>query len=330
MGWGKSKISVTGLPGEPMMKRWSLRVLFSVMGVVLIGGALAFGYSLSEAQSYQRRQDWNGLLRYTQGWTKAEPNNSNAWAMMSVAYFFGMNRPDLALEPTQRAVALAPNQAGGWTALGQNYMKLKRYREAVDAFQHSVDLAPNNGNHYNNLATAYSYVGDYPRALQTLERQEAVAGPTQTYQLWYNLANGYLDVFSSALNGASTGNNSSTILNRARHAYGETLRMNPRYANAWNNLGTAEQASGASQNALNDYQRAAALGDPVGSSNYSRLTSAIAAAKARADQAARCGPITDWRPGCPYVPGWVVAHDAAVFNWNHSYHEPGDTQGRPY
>ena len=112
------------------MKRRMVCVLFLFFATVIVTGKWAFAYSLPEAQAYQRRQDWTGLLRYTEGWTKAEPNNSNAWAMMSVAYFFGMDRPDLALEPTKRAVALAPNQAGGWTALGQNYMKLKRYREA--------------------------------------------------------------------------------------------------------------------------------------------------------------------------------------------------------
>ncbi len=287
----------------------------------------AAAYSLPEAQSYQRRQDWNGLLRYTQSWTQAEPNDANAWAMMSNAYFFGMNRPDLALEPTKRAVALDPNQAGGWTALGQIYMKLKRYHEAADAFQHSVNLAPENGNHWNNLATAYSYEGDYHQALAALERQEVVAGPHQTYTLWYNLGNGYLDVFSSVMNGAATGGNSAAILVHARHAFTQTLRMSSRYADAWNNLGIVEQAQGQAQNALSDFQQAASMGDSVGQENYENLKNAIASARAQADQRARCGPITEWRQGCPYVPGWVVAHDAAVFNWNHKLSRTGRYPG---
>jgi tetratricopeptide (TPR) repeat protein len=290
----------------------------------------AVAYSLQEALDYQRRQDWNGLLRYTQSWTQAEPNDANAWAMMSNAYFFGMNRPDLALEPTKRAVALDPNQAGGWTALGQIYMKLKRYHEAADAFQHSVNLAPENGNHWNNLATAYSYEGDYPQALAALEKQEVAAGPHQDYTLWYNLGNGYLGVFSSGMNGAATGSNSGAILVHARHAFTQTLRMSSRYANAWNNLGIVEQAQGQAQNALSDFQQAASMGDSVGQENYTNLKNAMAAASPQADQRARCGSPAVYATGCPFVPNWAAAHDAAVFKWTHSYHQPGDIAGRPW
>jgi tetratricopeptide (TPR) repeat protein len=312
------------------MKFWNTLGLFLSITLSVSTSALAGGYSVSEAQNYQRRKDWDGLLRYGKSWSQAEPNNSNAWAMISVAYFFGMDRPDLALEPTKRAAALSPQEPGAWTALGNIYVKLKRYPEAVDAFKRSVDLAPNNGNHYNNLATAYSYVGDYPRALQTLEKQESVAGSTQNYILWYNLGNGYLNVYSPGMNGAATGSNNAAILNRARHAYEQTLRMNARYANAWNNLGTVQQAQGDAQSALNSYQRAAALGDSYGQSNYTNLQNAIAAAKAQAAMAARCGRPSVYVPGCPYVPDWVQARDAAIFRWNHSYHEPGDIRGRPW
>ncbi len=309
------------------MKSWTV-----LLAIVLCAGCTgsSAAYSLQEAQAYQRRQDWNGLLRYTQSWTRAEPNEANAWAMMANAYFFGMNRPDLALDPTKRAVALDPNQAGGWTALGQIYMKLKRYHDAADAFQHSVNLAPDNGNHWNNLATAYSYEGDYRQALAALEKQEVVAGPHQDYTLWYNLGNGYLGVFSSAMNGAATGGNSAAILVHARHAYTQTLRMSSRYANAWNNLGIVEQAQGQAQNALSDFQQAASMGDSMGQENYANLKNAIAAARAQADQRARCGSPTIYAPGCPFVPNWAAAHDAAVFKWTHNYHAPGDIAGRPW
>jgi tetratricopeptide (TPR) repeat protein len=305
-------------------------ILFAIALCAVGCSRVASGYSLSEAQNYQRRQDWNGLLRYTQSWTQAQPKNSDAWAMMSVAYFFGMNRPDLALEPTKRAVALSPRDPGGWTALGNIYMKLKRYREAANAFQHSVDLSPNNGNHWNNLATAYSYEGDYRRALLALEKQEVVAGPHMNYSLWYNLGNGYLNVYYSGQNGAATGRDGTAILFRAHHAYQQTIQMNSRYANAWNNLGIIEQMQGAAKNALYDYQRASQLGDSLARSNYTSLKNAMAAAEARREQAARCSRPTVYVPGCPYISPMEAAHDAAVFNWNHTYHPPGDIQGRPW
>lgn len=180
------------------------------------------------------------------------------------------------------------------------------------------------------LAGGYSLAGNYRMAFQTLQKQEQVAGPSMNYVHWYNLGNGYLNTYYSGQNGAPVGSGGTEILRRAEHAYQQCLRMNSRFGDAWNNLGTTEQALGVAQNALNDYKQAAALGDPLAHGNYTNLQNAIAAARAQAAQAGRCGPITEYRQGCPFVPGWVVAHETAVFNWNHSYHEPGDIQGRPY
>ena len=93
-------------------------VLLAAVGVCVMAAAPAFGYSLSEAQALERNKDWNGVLRYAQAWTTAAPNNADAWAVLSVAYFFGFNRPDLALDPAKRSAALAPRDPGAWTALG--------------------------------------------------------------------------------------------------------------------------------------------------------------------------------------------------------------------
>ncbi len=93
------------------MKRWKVGVVLFAIGILILGSATAFGYSLSEAQALERRKDWDGLVRYGKAWTQAEPNDANAWASLSVAYFFGLDRPDLALEPTKRGVALAPKTA---------------------------------------------------------------------------------------------------------------------------------------------------------------------------------------------------------------------------
>jgi tetratricopeptide (TPR) repeat protein len=86
---------------------------------------------------------------------------------------------------------------------------------------------------------------------------------------WYNLANGFLTMqeFKSAAN-----------------AYRRALKLNPGYGPAWNNLGTLEGMLGNNSAALDDYKRAAGLGDPLGDSNFSRLQNAInAAQEARSD-----------------------------------------------
>lgn len=71
---------------------------------------------------------------------------------------------------------------------------------------------------------------------------------------------------------------------QAATAYRQALRLDPGYAAAWNNLGALEGDRGNMAAALNDYQRASALGDPLGAGNYAKLRRAIdAAQEARSD-----------------------------------------------
>lgn len=253
-------------------------VLLAVLSVCVMAAAPAFGYSLSEAQVLERNKDWNGALNYGLAWTRAEPNNSNAWGIVAIAYYIGFNRADLALDPAKHGVALTPKDPGAWTLLGFIYKKLNRYPEEVDALRHPVDLVPQRANFWNNLASAYADAGNYPQVLKTLEQQAQLAGPHQNYVDWYNLGNGFLVVAESGFyKGTALGRDPRVVVQEAVSAYRQSLRLNQRYAMAWTNLGVAEEILGAGQNALNDYQRAASLGDQLGRQNYTQLQQAMAA-----------------------------------------------------
>jgi tetratricopeptide (TPR) repeat protein len=276
------------------VKPFRFRALYYLIVISLLAPVLgcslaeAQAYSVAGAQALERQNNWNALVAYAQGWTKAEPNEMNAWASLSVAYYF-LVRPDLALEPAKRGIALNPREPGGWTALGWVYRDLKRYPEATDAFKHAVDLAPRNGNHWNNLAAAYADQGDYLMTLRTLEQQQRSAGPYQNDVLWYNLGNGYLTVAGSMARGKPSGRPIEAVQQEAINAFKQCLAKNPRYADAWNNLGVAEESTGATHEALNDYRRAGALGNANGPRNYAALQREIAEAKAAA-AAARSNP----------------------------------------
>ncbi len=276
---------------------------------LLASGIQSYAYSLADVQALERKQDWNGLLRYGQAWTKAEPNNANAWAAVAVAYFF-LDRPDLALEPTKKGIELAPREAGAWTGLGQVYSKLKQHPKAVDAYTHAVELKPENGNFWNNLASAYSEQGDYAKTLQTLERQAKIAGPHQNAELWYNLGNALTTVAASTWLHSDAGKPKDQILREAVYAYNQAIRLNPRYGNAWNNLGIAEEGLGETQEALKCYQRAGALGDSYGAQNYRTLQDEIAAAAAAAAAAANA---RNSQPLCPLC----VIQNRERYQWDH-------------
>lgn len=81
---------------------------------------------------------------------------------------------------------------------------------------------------------------------------------------WYNLGNGFF----------AMGDNESATM-----AYRRVIELNPNHAVVWNNLGALEGGSGNTQAAVNDYARAASLGDQVARNNYQRLQNAMAAAE---------------------------------------------------
>lgn len=293
----------------------SRNYLFALtLGAFLCSISSVLGYSVAEANALKQRKDWDAVLKYGQAWTQAEPNNSNAWGVIAIAYLVGFNRPDLALEPTKRGIALTPKEPGVWSTLGWIYKKLNRHSEAVDAFSHAVDLAPRNGIFWNDLAAAYSDEGNYKMTLQTLEKQAQNAGPYQNAQLWFNLGNALKIVAASTSVRREAGRSFSEILHEAADAYQQCLKINPRSGDAWNELGVVAEALGDRQSALNDYQRAASLGAAFGQQNFIALQNTIAAEKARADAVAAANA---------QVPSWIRAKERAQWKWGQSYHPPG-------
>jgi tetratricopeptide (TPR) repeat protein len=259
------------------------------------------GYSTAHAIALERRHNWNGLVEYGKAWTRDDPNNATAWAILSVGYF-KLNRPDLALGPGKRSVALDPKNPHAWLGLGVNYFELHRYVEAADAFHRSIQLDPHNPTAWNDLAVAYSYepeskcqpdanspvalCGQPHKIFQVLVEQERIAGPYQHYIAWYNLGNAFKTVGMQAemnrFQGGTVGPAQELMqlelkaFIHARDAYRKALHMNSNYAAAWNNLGVVESKIGHWQTALGYYQRAAALGDPLSHANYVALKKYIA------------------------------------------------------
>ena len=221
-------------------------------------------FSVAAANDYVRRQDWNGLLRYSNAWTGAKPRDEMGWFYLASTYGMGLKNHAQAVPAFQRAVSLKSNWPEAWNALGFELVALNRNDEAVNAFTNATQQAPNKANYWNSLAAAYSYSNRISKAIDALEHEQRAVGSNLTYVDWYNLANGFLTMeeFSSATN-----------------AYRQALRLNASFAPAWNNLGTLEGRNGNNNAALQDYQQAAKLGDALGARNYNRLQNAIAEAR---------------------------------------------------
>jgi tetratricopeptide (TPR) repeat protein len=228
-----------------MKSPWQIPVLVALLATVAAVAQAQQSYSDAGQKPYIERKDWRGLLRYTQAWTRAEPNNPAAWYGLGMTYRIGFNR------------------------LG----------EAADAFRRALTLNPEWPQAWAELSAAYSYMPGRPsdvnaKVLSTLraERQHmSRASANDWFQLGLNFDNA-----GSIMD--------HEPYREAVGAYTQSLSINANNAETWNNRGSAEDSLGNYNAALSDFQRASQLGLALGTQNYNGLKQALAA-QARAAQA---------------------------------------------
>ena len=237
----------------------ALVLFFLSPGSVVAAG----GYGIAQANEFVRNQDWQGLLRYSQAWTRDEPKTPMAWFYLGATLDRQFKQPAQAAPALEKAVAMQRAWPQAWNALGFVYVELKRYDESATAFSNAARQAPENPRYWGNLAAALSFQNKLGPTLDALQKQRQALGSSTSFIEWYNLGNGFFAMSDEE---------------NAKAAYRRALELNPNYADVWNNLGALEAGAGNTQAALNDYQRAATLGDAVGRTNYQRLQAAIAAA----------------------------------------------------
>jgi len=226
------------------------------------------------------------------------------WYYMGQTYGTKLNRQHDAERAFERAVSLRARWPEAWNALGFVESELKDYNKAIVAFQHAVDQMSTRANYWNSLAAAYSFANRWPDCIATLHQEQQRMKSTVSWVDWYNLGLGF----------QNTGQFRDAVT-----AYSQSIRLDSGHGTAWNSRGAVHQTLGNNAAALQDYQRAAALGDPYASGNYSRLKSAMSQAQARGGS-----------QGCAVVPQ-ICLNAIKQMNydhWNWSYHAPGETN--PY
>jgi tetratricopeptide (TPR) repeat protein len=249
--------------------RLATLLVVTILAVTFLGAisVQAADYSAAGANAYVQSKDYQGLLRYATGWSRAQPNNADAWSYLGVVYGIYLKQPDQAVGPMLQSLKLNPNQAPGWHALGITYIQLGKNADAVGAISHAIQLNPNQPNYYNNLAAAYAGMARWQDAFNALNDEEPLAERLNNAAVWYKLGNGY------------------ARLEQARPAvaaYQHAIRLNPNQAVVWTNLGTMLQWGGNVQGAENAYAQGARLGDPLAAQDNARLQQALAAQAAAA------------------------------------------------
>ena len=81
-----------------------------------------------QAAPLESEQDWEGLLRVAERWSRDDPHDADAWYFLARANA-KLNRPNEAVVSFRRAVALNPEFGRAWLELGLLYVRLGRSEE---------------------------------------------------------------------------------------------------------------------------------------------------------------------------------------------------------
>lgn len=77
----------------------------------------------------------------------------------------GIENNDRAIESLQKCVVLEPNNAAVYNELGRNYLKLKKYKEAYDAFEKASKIEPTNRWFWHGMYDVAYQIQDYNQAI---------------------------------------------------------------------------------------------------------------------------------------------------------------------
>jgi tetratricopeptide (TPR) repeat protein len=219
----------------------------------------AASYSQAAADAYYRARDWQSLLAYAGGWAQAEPRNANAWMILGNAYGLGFRNDAAAAAAFRQTIAVKPSWALPYVGLGHAYLDLKCYDLAGSALEKAAYRNPS-ALYWKNAAAAYSYAGRVDLADEMLINEQKYLVHADAID-WYNIGSDFNKIDDPA---------------HAAAALHRSVAMNAGYANAWNNLGVADENLDKFDEAMAEYKKAAALGDSLGSSNVAHLQALIA------------------------------------------------------
>jgi len=140
---------------------------------------------LKRSIALEKRKDWQGLLGWSQKWTKSEPKNALAWFYLGFVYD-ELKRYNDAIEALRQAVRINPEDANAWNNLGAAYIEVKRYNDAIEASRQAVRINPEDANASYNLGVAYNLSGNRTAALNTaqeLRRLDPIAADKLSNQI---------------------------------------------------------------------------------------------------------------------------------------------------
>jgi tetratricopeptide (TPR) repeat protein len=193
------------------------------------------------AVSHARTTVWKSETALWRDAAAASPRSALAHAMLGAAYL-DQRRPDLAVEPLERAVRLDPRYPLAATNLGAAYASVDRWDDAIAQFQGALSVDPDYHQARRNLALAYQQARRWADAIAEYEVLARRAGEDNEIRLRIGalaLQMGDLDQAVASL---------AAVITRDPDSYP-----------AWFNLGLAETRRGRASEAKHAFERARSL-----------------------------------------------------------------------
>jgi tetratricopeptide (TPR) repeat protein len=200
-------------------------------------------------EDYKSQDNIDNAIAEFQRAIAVDQNYAPAYAAMGLAYntgFVWKNRDkdwvDKAKTACDRALALTPQLAEGHTCLGNVFLSMGRYENAVQEFQRSLDLDHNSDETLSSLAAAYQKLGKASAAEDAYRK--AVSLRPNYWRVYNTFGIFYLD---------------QARYSDAADMFKKTIQLAPLNYRGYSNLGATELMVGQYQEAVDAFKRSIAL-----------------------------------------------------------------------
>ena len=184
--------------------------------------------------------------------TKAFPNDTFAWKILSV-YYKKIGKISDSLATIQKIVSLSPKDALAHYNLGNTFKDLKRYNEAKESYEKSIFLKPDFVEAIYNLGITFTALEKFLEA-ERAYKKAVILKPD----------------FADAYNNLGNVVESLGKLNEAEKYYKKALSLKPNFAEAYNNIGALFEKNGQFEDAKIAFENAIKI-DPLTTNAHRQL-----------------------------------------------------------
>ncbi len=313
---------------------------------------LAWGMVLAVlgALTWQQIGQWRNTVTLFTHCIRFNPLDPQSYNIRAMAYSESRQH-ELALHDLDRAVELAPADAGYRINRARVHSDLGHLKEAILDYNQAITLQSTDTDVYNKRGLALLKEGRYDQAIQDFGR--AAALQLKDASAYFNRANAYMGQqnedaaiadYTEALRlqpeyVEALNNRGSAYLNKGQDAqavadFEHTLKLNPSYAKAYLNLGSLHARRDRYPQAIESFNRALALEPQNGEAVLSRARAYLRSGRAdlaaadyerfTAKEPKHAAAHKEWGNACAAM----KAFDLAIEHYSRSIElAPDDTDG---